>query len=117
MAAVVLSGRVDTHGYGLPFGWHSGNVWHTFTEERARIPNVGAEQMPSRKKVGDDKANVIIYRRIRAVAGIGSACGPGESQAPDLRESARDAPRTRKYRRAARLGCNWAQWAPGVRQQ
>ena len=46
MAAVVLSGRVDTHGYGLPFGWHSGNVWNTFTEECARIPNVGAEQMP-----------------------------------------------------------------------
>jgi hypothetical protein len=43
MAAVVLSGRVDTHGYGLPFGWHSGNVWHTSTEECARIPNVGAE--------------------------------------------------------------------------
>ena len=46
MATAVLSGRVDTHGYGLPFGWHSGNVWRTFTEECARIPNVGAEQMP-----------------------------------------------------------------------
>jgi hypothetical protein len=25
MATAVLSGRVDTHGYGLPFGWHNGN--------------------------------------------------------------------------------------------
>jgi hypothetical protein len=46
MAAAVLSGRVDTHGYGLPFGWHSGKVWGKSTEECARIPNVGAEQMP-----------------------------------------------------------------------
>jgi hypothetical protein len=55
--------------------------------------------------------------RIRAAAGTGSACGPGASPAPDLRESARAAPRTRKYRRAARLGCNGAQWSPGVRQR
>ena len=33
------------------------------------------------------------------------------------RKSARDVPRMRKYRRAARLGCNGAQWSPGVRQQ
>jgi hypothetical protein len=39
-----------------------------------------------------------IYRT-RAVAGIGSACGPGASPTPDLRESARAVPRTRKYRR------------------
>jgi hypothetical protein len=44
-----------------------------------------------------------IYR-IRAVAGIGSACGLGASPTPDLRESARAVPRTRKYRRAARPG-------------
>jgi hypothetical protein len=55
--------------------------------------------------------------RTRAAAGIGSACGPGAGPTPDLRESARDAPRMRKYRRAARLGCNGAQWPPGVRQQ
>jgi hypothetical protein len=55
--------------------------------------------------------------RIRAVAVIGSACGLGASPAPDLRESARAVPHTRKYRWAARLGCNGAQWPPGVRQQ
>jgi hypothetical protein len=55
--------------------------------------------------------------RIRAVAGIGSACGVGANPTPDLREPARAAPRTRKYRRAARLGCNGAQRSPGVRQQ
>jgi hypothetical protein len=46
MATAVLSGCIDTHGYGLPFGWHSGKVWRKSTEECARIPNVGAEQMP-----------------------------------------------------------------------
>jgi hypothetical protein len=48
MATAVLSRRVDAHGYGLhvPSGWHTGNVWRGFTEECARIPNVGAEQMP-----------------------------------------------------------------------
>jgi hypothetical protein len=30
---------------------------------------------------------------------------------------ARDAPRVRKYPRAARLGCSKARWPPGVRQQ
>jgi hypothetical protein len=30
---------------------------------------------------------------------------------PDPQESARDAPRMRKYRRAARLGCNGARWS------
>jgi hypothetical protein len=39
------------------------------------------------------------------VAGIGSACGLGTSPTPGLRESARAAARTCKYRRAARLGC------------
>jgi hypothetical protein len=47
--------------------------------------------------------------RARAAAGTGSTCGPGANPAPDLRESARDAPRVRKYRRAARLGCK-LQW-------
>jgi hypothetical protein len=42
---------------------------------------------------------------------------PGWAPAPGPRESARAAPRARKYRRAARLGCNGAQWSPGVRQQ
>jgi hypothetical protein len=55
--------------------------------------------------------------RTRAAAGKGSACGLGASPAPAPRESARAAPRARKCRRAARLGCNGAQWSPGVRQQ
>jgi hypothetical protein len=42
---------------------------------------------------------------------IGSACGLGASPAPGLREPARAAPRMRKYRRAARLGCNGARWS------
>jgi hypothetical protein len=37
-----------------------------------------------------------IYRT-RAAAGMGSACGPGASPTPNRRESARAAPRTRKY--------------------
>jgi hypothetical protein len=41
--------------------------------------------------------SLYIYRT-RAAAGIGSACGPGASPTPDLRESTRDVPRTRKYR-------------------
>jgi hypothetical protein len=45
MATAVLSGCIDTHGYGLPFGWHTGNVWRGFTQECARTPDVGAEQM------------------------------------------------------------------------
>jgi hypothetical protein len=53
--------------------------------------------------------------RTRAAAGAGSACGPGTSPTPDLRESARDVciRHMRKYRRAARPGCNGAQWSPG----
>jgi hypothetical protein len=39
--------------------------------------------------------------RIRAVAGIGSACGPGASPTPDLRESARAVPITPKQNAAA----------------
>jgi hypothetical protein len=59
-----------------------------------------------------------IYRiRARLVAATGSACGPGASPAPYLRQSAGvagDAPHTRKYRRAARLGClgcNGTRWS------
>jgi hypothetical protein len=45
-------------------------------------------------------------------SGLGSACGPGASPAPPPpQESARDAPRTRKCRWAARLGCNGARWS------
>jgi hypothetical protein len=55
---------------------------------------------------------IYIYRT-RAAAGIGGACGLGASPTPDPRGRLR----TRKYRRAARLGCNGAQWSPGVRQQ
>jgi hypothetical protein len=50
----------------------------------------------------------IFFFRTRAAAGIGGAYGPGASPTPGLRESARDAPRMRKCRRAARLGCNGA---------
>jgi hypothetical protein len=41
------------------------------------------------------------------------ACGPGRPAclALDLRLSARDAPRMRKYRRASRLDCNGARWS------
>jgi hypothetical protein len=46
----------------------------------------------------------------RAAAGIGSACGPGTSPSAGIREPARNAPRARKYRRAARPSCNGARW-------
>jgi hypothetical protein len=42
---------------------------------------------------------------------------PWRKPGPGPRVSARAAPRPRKYRRAARLGCNGAQWSPVVRQQ
>jgi hypothetical protein len=60
-----------------------------------------APELDSINTVSDATWFSNIYR-IRAAAGIGSACGPGASPTPDLRGSARDAPRTRKYRRAAR---------------
>jgi hypothetical protein len=44
------------------------------------------------------KAVNIYINRIRAFAGIGSECGLGASPTPDLRDSARDVPRMRKYR-------------------
>jgi hypothetical protein len=50
-------------------------------------------------------AYVYAYRT-REAAGIGCDCGLGASPTPGLRESARAAPRARKYRRAARLGVN-----------
>jgi hypothetical protein len=55
--------------------------------------------------------------RTRAGAGTGSARCLGASPVPGLREPARAAPRARKYRRAARLGCNGAQRSHVVRQQ
>jgi hypothetical protein len=54
---------------------------------------------------GEEKGNKGSERQL-ATTGIGSACGPGASTTPGLRGSARDAPRVRKYRRAARLGRN-----------
>jgi hypothetical protein len=36
---------------------------------------------------------------------------PASARPPHLRESARAVPRMRKYRRAARLGCNGARWS------
>jgi hypothetical protein len=63
------------------------------------------------------RVSVLYIYRTRAAAGIESACCLGASPIPGLRELARDVPRMRKYRRAVRLGCNGAQWSPGVRQQ
>jgi hypothetical protein len=88
----------------------------------------------------------VCAHRTRAAAAIRSTCDLGASPAPGLRGllggrleaerqlawealtaptqarprtsgSARDVPRMRKYRRAARLGYSGAQWSPGVRQQ
>jgi hypothetical protein len=52
----------------------------------------------------------LVYRT-KAAAAVRSACGLGASPAPSLWVSARAAPRARKYRRAARLGCSGARWS------
>jgi hypothetical protein len=56
-----------------------------------------AAAAPPPRPPTDPRGPIYVYI-IRAVAGIASACGPGASPTPNLRESARDVPRTRKYR-------------------
>jgi hypothetical protein len=67
------------------------------------------DNLPSASAV---RLGSFIYRT-RAGPGMGSTCGPGASPPPGPRESARDVPRVRKYRRAARLSsdCNGARWS------
>jgi hypothetical protein len=66
---------------------------------------VAARDVPTYTQIPPGCTPRLLYRT-RAAAGIGSACGPGASPTPDLRVAARDVPHMRKYRRAARLGCN-----------
>jgi hypothetical protein len=82
-------------------------TWRTPTGKKS---TESPSRCPHRIEYCYIKTILYIYRT-RAAAGIGSACGLGASPAPDLRVSARAAPPTRKYRRAARLGCNGAQWS------
>jgi hypothetical protein len=75
------------------------------------------EPLPAQQQMRLGQAQAGYIYRTRAAAGIGSAGGLGVRPTPGLRESARAAPRTRKYRQAARPGCNGAQWPHVVRQQ
>jgi hypothetical protein len=99
-----LSALIDLFIYMLPLARHS-----------PRPCRLSIETPLSR--LSPYSASGYTYRIRAAAAGIGSTCGLGASPIPGLRESARAAPRARKYRRAAHPGCSGARWSPGVRQQ